>query len=127
MLIALAAFTPAQIDRIDRLRHNLGVQREIRDDLHEIAPSLRCGPIRVETHRPIPLLALWLDRRPREFVTSGTGRSSVVARTDRVRRNFLLDRNDPAAPAPITGASGPVTMNRSWVVYGDCSPASTTG
>jgi hypothetical protein len=120
VLVALAAFTPAQADRIDRLRANLGFQREIRDDLHEIAPQLRCAPVQVETHRPIPLLALWLDRRPSDFVTEGESRSAVVARTDRVRRNFLLDRSDPARRATPAVTGRAMSMNRSWVVYDGC-------
>ena len=127
VLLALAVFTPAQVDRIPRLNHNLGVQREIRDDLHAAAGSIDCSPVRVETHRPIPLLALWLDRRPHEFVTTGDAKVAVMARTERVRRNFLLDRNDPVGPAPDSVPFGTVRLNRSWIVYDACNAPNTTG
>ena len=124
--LALVAFTPKQIDRLDRLRGAIGIQREIRDDLHDIADRLppACRPIVVPNHRPVPLLALWLDTRPREIVALADTRPAravfVLPANDRVVRNFILDRGQPATELYLTVAGERVASNRSWLVFDSC-------
>jgi hypothetical protein len=131
VLVALAVFTPRQVQRIDSLRSAIAIQRDIRDDLHALAdqPPLRsgCRPVAVPNHRPVPLLALWLDLPPREIVSAQLRRPSrglfIDPATARVRRNFTLDRNDPGV---LTAAVPPgfrrAAENASWVVYERCRP-----
>src|SRR5262249_24775815 len=67
-------FIPVQADRIRSLSGALGIQTEIRDDLHDMAskPPLQdgCQPLAVPNHRPVPLLALWLDRAPEDILSA---------------------------------------------------------
>lgn len=129
VLLALVAFTPRQVDRIDALHAAIRTQREIRDDLQALAdtPAMRssCGPIAVPNHRPVPLLALWLGRRPGEIVSAQLSRPRLGLYVDpasaRVERNFTLDRNDPKRlTAAVPPGFRPVERNRSWILYRRC-------
>ena len=77
-------------------------------------------------HRPIPLLALWLDAPP-ERVVSLQERSIVrgaYARpaTARVARDYVLDPRDrrKAIPPPPPGFRL-AAANRSWRVFRRCA------
>ncbi len=125
----LVAFVPAQTRRIDRLRDAIARQERIRDDLHDLARSgafeRSCAPVAVPNHRPVPLLALWLDRRPREIVSAQLRQPRSGYYLDpasaRVARDFTLDRNDPR---PLVASVPPgfslVASNRSWRLYERC-------
>lgn len=125
--LALIVFTPKQVDRIDRLRANINLQREIRDDLHDIAQRVPdgCRPLVVPNHRPVPLLALWLDIRPGEIEGLSTPEPSFgtifLPANERVARNFILDRNEPANYQGLNRARyRTVARNRSWQVVVSC-------
>ena len=130
VLVALAVFTPRQVQRIDSLHSNIAIQREIRADLHSLAdrPPLKggCRPVAVPNHRPVPLLALWLDLPPREIVSAQLRRPDrglfVDPASERVRRNFTLDRNDPGVlDAEVPPGFRRAAQNASWVVYERCN------
>ena len=130
VLVALAVFTPRQVQRIDSLRANIAIQRDIRDDLHALADRAPlnggCRPVAVPNHRPVPLLALWLDLPPREIVSAQLRRPDTGLFIDpasaRVRRNFTLDRNDPGVlTATVPPGFRQAARNRSWVIYERCS------
>jgi hypothetical protein len=126
VIALLLAFAPAQARRLERLASSLEQQRFIRDDLHRLADSralgTSCTPVSVPNHRLVPLLALWLDRRPADIISAQrrTERSGtfVAASNEGVERAFLLDPNDPVRldAAPPEGFRLAVT-NRSWRVY----------
>ena len=63
-LVGLVVFIPPQVDRIGNLRDALRIQDGIQDDLHALTPRFPCTPVTVPNHRPVPLLALWLDVDP---------------------------------------------------------------
>jgi hypothetical protein len=125
-VVALIAFMPRQVERIDRLYGSIGIQREIRDDLHDIAPrAADCAPYGVPNHRAVPLLALWLDVRPREIASAQLrtlDRGSFFApASERVERNFILDRNDPGdLRAEPPAAFRRAAANRSWILSQSC-------
>ena len=118
--LAFVVFAPGQFDRLSSLQDDIAIQEEIRDDLKAIADSgatdESCEPITVPNHRPVPLLALWLDRRPSEIVTAvREGEDGDLQRVEsetgyffdpasaEVEENFTLDPNDPGeltAPVP---------------------------
>jgi hypothetical protein len=129
VLIALAAFTPRQVQRIDSLRGAIAIQREIRDDLHALArrPPLRsgCRPVAVPNHRPVPLLALWLGLPPREIISAQlrTPRRGLFIdpANARVERNYTLDPNDPGVlTAEVPPGFQRAAANASWIVYERC-------
>ena len=129
-VVALAVsvlFVPGQVRRIDRLSDSIAGQQRIRDDLHDLADAGTlggCRPLVVPTHRPVPLLSLWLDREPRTIVggTSGQARGVVVtAASPEVERLFVLDPRDPARPAAtLDPALRERAGNRSWRVLTRC-------
>jgi hypothetical protein len=130
-LVALAVFVPPQVDRIRDLRHALAVQDGIQDDLRSLVRRGAFGPpcrtITVPNHRPVPLLALWLDIPPRR-ISSALQRRPVVGvyvrpATPAVARDYVLDPRDrvqvlPAAPKGFNAVGG----NRSWLLYKRCAP-----
>jgi hypothetical protein len=129
VLVLQVPFIPAQVDRIRDLSGALKIQTEIRDDLHALAtePVMQdgCPPVAVPNHRPVPLLALWLDRAPEDILSAQLVRiregQYLDPASERVLRNFTLDKRDPRR---LTAAVPPgfrrVAANRSWVLYERC-------
>ena len=125
----LVAFTPSQVDRLQRTSRALDVQQRIRDDLGDLAASgaisTRCGPIAVPNHRPVPLLAARLEVPPARVVSAQVRRPRtgvyVSPATAEVLRNFILDKHDPH-PLTATVPTGftEVARNRSWRVFQRC-------
>ena len=137
----LLAFLPAQADRIRDLRDSIAIQERVGDDLHELADSgafdPECAPITVPNARPIPFLALWLDRDPSAIVPAGdeqrpppTGRASgyfLAPGSQDAKDSFTLDPHDPTREdAPIPNGALLVGSNESWDLYASC-PTSGEG
>ena len=123
--VALIAFLPAQVDRIGDLRRALRVQEGIQRDLARLVGDDRlpmaCAPITVPNRRPIPLLALWLDRPPQSFATAQdrAPRRGVLLQpaSPRVAADYILDPRDldRSVPAP-PAAFRRVDANGSWLL-----------
>jgi len=133
VLVLLLVFTPAQVSRIRNLRHALARQDQIQDDLRALVhapPGLitpGCAPVGVPNHRPVPLLALWLNLEPRLVVSAQERRTArgtyVRPATPTVAHDYILDPRDKdqsVSPPPATFHL--VGGNRSWLVYKRCSP-----
>jgi hypothetical protein len=135
--VLFVVFGPAQVDRLQDLQDTIAVQEEIRDDLERIADGGEiepgCEPVTVPNHRPVPLLALWLDRRPSEIVTAVREEDGRLVRVEsesgyyfdpasaEVEENFTLDPNDPGElTAPVPAGFERLDENESWVLYGRC-------
>ena len=128
-VLALAAFVPRQVERIDSLRSAIAVQHDIVGDLRALADPDRtpraCGPVAVPNHRPVPLLALWLERPAAEIFSAQLVRPRegfyVSPASPRVERNFTLDRNDPRRlTAEVPPGFEPVRRNTSWILFARC-------
>ena len=124
-LAALVAFVPAQVNRISDLRDALRIQDGIQDDLHDLTPRFPCLPATVPNHRPVPLLALWLDVDPTRIAVAQESRPTsgtyVVPSSGRVARQYILDPRDVDPHIPRPPASfRPVAQNASWHVYAGC-------
>jgi hypothetical protein len=124
-LAALIAFLPAQINRIDDLRDALRIQDNIQDDLHDLTPRFACTPATVPNHRPVPLLALWLDVDPNRIAVAQEARPRtgvyVVPSSPHVAREYILDPRDvnPRIPPPPAGFRQ-VGANASWRLFARC-------
>jgi hypothetical protein len=135
--VLLLAFVPAQVNRIDDLQAKIADQDRIQSDLHELADSgafeAACAPVSVPNTRPVPMLALWLDRRPSDIVPGNTTPLSgyfVEPATSGVEDEFRLDPNDPGERTePPAREFQPVEANRSWELLARCplirDPAAT--
>ncbi len=109
--ITLVAFAPAQVGRIGDLRRALRIQEGIQGDLARLVADDRlprgCVPVTVPNRRPIPLLALWLDRPPQAFATAQE-RAPVRGvllqpASPQVAADYILDPRDldrSVAPPP---------------------------
>ncbi len=130
----LLLFTPSQVHRITALRHALARQDLIQGDLERLIRrppgivSRRCTPIGVPNHRPVPLLALWLNLEPQAIVSAQDGGRQrrgtyLQPATPAVAQDYILDprdRRQVTAPAPPGFAQ--VAGNRSWLVFKRCTP-----
>jgi hypothetical protein len=131
LLVAFFGSTAThQVDKLDSLRDGIQLRGRIQDDLRDLTrdqPSAslleRCAPIYVPNHRPVPILAYYLDRRPDEVVSAQLEppvRGVFVApATAVVKEKFVLDPHDPKRLAVPDRPAGfkPVGGNRSWTVY----------
>ena len=74
VLVALLATLPGQVRSAHHQLRNLAHQESIQNDLlamvHNKAIALKCGPVGVPNHAPIPLLALYLKARPGLIVSA---------------------------------------------------------
>jgi hypothetical protein len=132
ILVLLLAFVPAQADRLADLEDSIAVQERIGDDLRELADSgafeSGCKPVTVPSARPIPFLALWLDRRPSDIVSAGGETAAepssgylIEPATSEVEGVFRLDPNEPAAAIPLVPRGFELTFsNESWDLYASC-------
>jgi hypothetical protein len=129
LLIAFCAFAPANIRGLDDLRDGVQLRGMMADDLRSltVAPAAsplleRCAPIYVPNHRPVPILAYYLDRRPDEIVSAQLERPRrglfVAPATRLVEQKFVLDPRDPRRlEATVPRSFRRVTGNRSWTLY----------
>ncbi|MBJ7331971.1 MAG: hypothetical protein JHC95_18890 [Solirubrobacteraceae bacterium] len=138
VVVALVAFTPKQVDRLDALQRALSTQEAIVGDLEtffsEDPPGPVCPRYVVPNRRPVPYVALWTGGQPddvglwdgagtREFAARGG--TIFAPRTEAIARQFIFDARDrgPApeiefgwtAYAPLRG-----TTSRYWVATAIC-------
>jgi hypothetical protein len=130
-LVLLVVFTPAQVDRVRALRHALARQDTIQSDLAALvrvppgAIRASCAPVTVPNHRPVPLLALFLDTDPTAIVSAQEERPRrgtwVTPASPSVAHDYILDPRDldkRIAPPPVgmrlAGADA------SWRVFTRC-------
>jgi hypothetical protein len=128
VLVALAASGPAQYRSAEREIDKLALQQRIQDDLLVLVDahvvSLRCGPVGVPNHAPIPLLALHLKASPARVVNAQVGTISAGQYLDpaskQVEVSYVLDPHDPHVPVSVPPGFIEVHANRSWLVYQRC-------
>ena len=135
-LVVLAVFfVSQQVDRLDRLRDQISAQERVQADLHDLVRSRsarsafrHCGTLYVTNHWPVPELAYWTGRRPKQIVSAhdrrpGRGGIFIAPATARAAKYAILDPRDPSAPRTPPPGYRQLTRNRSWVLYSSCSAA----
>jgi hypothetical protein len=131
VVLAMLVFVPQQANRLSDLRAKVGDQEQIRDDLHDVTEETgfdeSCPDVAIPSTQGVPLLALWLDRRPSQISTSSAPPSGylIAPANSEVAKLFALDRNDPAAAGPaangINTRIATTAGNSSWLVFGRCT------
>jgi hypothetical protein len=135
VLVALLLYGPAQYRSADRELDKLARQQSIRDDLLALVKdgsiTLRCGPVGVPNHAPIPLLALYLKTSPRNIVNAQVGQITSGTYVDpaskEVEEDYVLDPHDPHftvnVPPGFVAETQPNHShpNRSWLIFKRCS------
>jgi hypothetical protein len=104
--VAMLAFVPSQVHRIDRTRAALVTQTKILDELHDLVddyPLADCPPT-VPNRRAVPQVALWAGIPPREIRSAQElGRwegTSIVPTSQAVADQFVLDARDKNRALP---------------------------
>jgi hypothetical protein len=131
VLVALVVFAPAQAGRLGDLRDALHIQDGIQGDLAALVRAgtfdRPCRTVTVPNHRPVPLLALWLDRPAQEIVSAleRAPREGVYVEpaSAAVARDYVLDPRDPVkVVARVPPGFRAVGGNASWRVHKRCAP-----
>jgi hypothetical protein len=128
VLVALLAYAPSQYRSAHTELGKLARQHDIEDDLLALvddhAINLRCGPIGVPNHAPVPLLALYLETSPRNIVSPEAGHIASGVYVDpaskEVETDYVLDRLDPVEPVSVPPGFSESGTNRSWLIFQRC-------
>jgi hypothetical protein len=129
-----------QGSRLWDLRTDIANRDRVQADLHRLVEDPRvkqvlraCTPLYVPNHRPVPDLAFWLDKRPKDIPALPAGPSPsgayVGPATAEAERLSVLDPRDPKplgadVPKPGRGPAGhlyrELARNGSWVAFAGC-------
>jgi hypothetical protein len=131
VLVALLVYIPSQYRSAHRELENLSAQQRIEGDLLALVDdhtiNLRCGPVGVPNHAPIPLLALYLKTSPANVVSARSGHVGYGIYVDpaskEVEERYVLDPKDPHLPVSVPPGFSPVTPTRpnsSWLIFMRC-------
>jgi hypothetical protein len=128
VLVALLAYIPSQYRMAHRELANLAHQHRIEGALLALvddhAIDLRCGPVGVPNHAPVPLLALYLETSPRNIVSPEAGHISSGTYVDpasrEVETTYVLDSHDPVEPVSVPPGFTESATNRSWLIFHKC-------
>lgn len=105
-VVALVAFTPKQVDRLDSLQRALATQEAIVGDLETFFSADPPGPCEsyagapvVPNRRPVPYIALWTGGQPDRVRVPDDGPFTAGAafflpRTRAIADDFILDARD---------------------------------
>ncbi len=128
--LMFVVWAPNQYDLLHRVDVDLTNQRQIEEDLDDLASSGAfeplCLPVSVPNHRAVPRLAWDLDVHPTDVVSSSEQRQPergyfLDPASPFVVHNFILDPNDPARlETPVPAGFRRVAANESWVLYRRC-------
>jgi hypothetical protein len=126
--VALVAYIPSQYRSAHRELDNLGRQQNIERDLLALVGdrgiTLRCGPVGVPNHAPIPLLALYLKASPADVISAQVGHISrgvyVDPASKQVEDDYVLDPRDPHVAVSVPPGFSPTRSNRSWLIFQRC-------
>jgi hypothetical protein len=126
--VALLAYAPSQYRSAHTQLGNLARQHRIEGDLLALvddrAINLRCGPIGVPNHAPVPLLALYLETSPRNILSPESGHIASGVYVDpasrEVETDYVLDARDPVEPVNVPPGFTESAANRSWLIFQRC-------
>jgi hypothetical protein len=126
VLLALAL---PQASRLEHLHGALNRSARAEGDLRALVadhPLRRCARIGVPNSRPVPFLALVLDRDPASIVPRGRGAlppertAQLWFATAEAARAYELDPRDPGADRRRTAPTAVSATNASWLLSARC-------
>lgn len=129
VVLALLVTLPGQLRSAHRELAKLSRQQSIQANLVALVKNktiaLRCGPVGVPNHAPIPLLALYLKARPSRIVSAEAAPISHGSYVDpasiEVEHEYILDPKDPHRPVSIPPGFTEVGSNGSWLIFARCA------
>jgi hypothetical protein len=126
LLLAFAASNYREAHReLGKLAHTHEIEGQLLALVHAGAINLRCGPIGVPNHAPVPLLALYLQTSPRNIVSPEAGHIAsgvyVDPATKEVEEDYVLDPRDPVEKhVSVPPGFTEVASNHSWLIFQGC-------
>jgi hypothetical protein len=128
LAVALLAYAPSQYRLAHREMGKLARQQGIEKDLLALvrshAVALRCGPVGVPNHAPVPLLALYLRTSPRNVLSAESGHIARGVYVDpasaEVEEGYVLDPRDPHEAVSVPPGFRESAANRSWLIFQRC-------
>jgi hypothetical protein len=128
VLVALVAYAPAQYRGMHTELSELAAQQRIEGDLVALvgdrAIDLRCGPVEVPNHAPIPLLSLYLKTSPANVISAQVKEIRYGTYVDpasrEVEEDYVLDPHDPHASVSVPPGFVEAATNRSWLIFTRC-------
>jgi hypothetical protein len=129
VLLALIASLPGQLRSAHGELSKLARQQQIQDDLVAFASrgalSVRCGPVGVPSHAPIPLLALYLNASPTQIVNAQDEQleqgSFVDPASRQVEEEYVLAARPSLVPTTIPPGFNEAAANSSWLLFEHCT------
>jgi hypothetical protein len=129
VLVLMCGFAPSNYREAHRELDNLARQHRIEGSLLALvddhAINLRCGPIGVSNHAPVPLLALYLETSPRNILSPEAGHIATGIYVDpaskEVEKDYILDRHDPVEPVSVPPGFAESATSRSWLIFKRCT------
>ncbi|MGD0455449.1 MAG: hypothetical protein ABSB69_17835 [Solirubrobacteraceae bacterium] len=129
VLVALAAYIPSQYHEAHSALRKLARTHTIENELvalvNDHAINLRCGPIGVSNHAPVPLLALYLKTSPRNIVSPEAGHIASGVYVDpaskEVEEDYVLDLHDPVERVEVPPGFKESATDRSWLIFQGCA------
>jgi hypothetical protein len=127
--LALVAYAPSQYRSAHNQLQALVSQQRIEGDLlalvHSHAIALRCGPVGVPNHAPIPLLALYLKTSPKNVISAQVDQISYGTYVDpasmEVEHDYVLDPRDPHLAVSVPPGFTEHATDRSWLIFTRCA------
>jgi hypothetical protein len=129
VLVLLLSFAPSNYREahreLDKLSHQHRIEGALLALVDDHAINLRCGPVGVPNHAPVPLLALYLETSPRNIVSPEAGHIASGVYVDpankEVEQAYVLDRLDPVEKHPsVPPGFTESATNRSWLIFHKC-------
>jgi hypothetical protein len=128
VVVALVAYAPSDYHAAHRELGKLARTHTIEDELVALvedgAINLRCGPIGVPNHAPVPLLSLYLKTSPRNIVSPEAGHIASGVYVDpaskEVEADYVLDSRDPVERVSVPPGFSESTASRSWLIFQRC-------
>jgi hypothetical protein len=128
VLVGLIATAPSQYRAAERELGKLARQETLEDDLVALVGAnginLRCGPVGVPNHAPIPLLALYLKTSPANVHSAQVESVSTGVYVDpasvEVERDYVLDPRDPHRAVSVPPGFKEAATDRSWLIFKRC-------
>jgi hypothetical protein len=128
VLVALVAYAPSQYRaahrQLDELARYHAIEGELVALVHSHAINLRCGPVGVPNHAPVPLLSLYLKTSPHNILSPEAGHIASGVYVDpaskEVEADYVLDKLDPVEHASVPPGFRESATSPSWLVFQGC-------
>jgi hypothetical protein len=128
VLVALLAYAPSQYrsahHELDKLASRHSIEGDLLALVDDRSIGLRCGPVGVPNHAPVPLLALYLKTSPARVVSPEAGTITTGVYVDpasrQVEADYVLDPRDPHEVPSVPPGFTAVKTNRSWLIFRRC-------